>query len=63
MENQLNFLQSFVDDLIDLRQLRDGVFILVDAAFDPNETFQQIISIFKPQAKAKEIKIDFIVCQ
>lgn len=30
---QLDFLQSFVDDLLDLRQMRDGIFSLTPTPF------------------------------
>ena len=36
VESQLNFLLTFVDDLLDLRQLRFGAFSLFKSAFDPN---------------------------
>ena len=39
MMSQLTFLQSFVEDLLDLRQLKDGVFSLTREIFDVNETF------------------------
>lgn len=35
--SQLNFMQSFVDDLLDFRQLRDGGFSLILLTFDPKE--------------------------
>ena len=48
MMSQLTLLQSFVEDLLDLRQLKDGVFTLTNALFDPNETFQVLIETFLP---------------
>ena len=49
MMNQLIFLQSFIEDLLDLRQLRDGVFSLVLEPLDVSETLKEICSIFDPQ--------------
>ena len=48
VHSQINFMQSFVDDLLDYRQLKDGVFSLTNALFDPNETIKLILDIFKP---------------
>ena len=59
MMNQLAFLQSFVEDLLDLRQLKDGVFTLKQEVFDANETFDMILETFKPQAAAKNLEINF----
>jgi len=33
---QLTLMQSFVDDMLDLRMIKDGVFTLVEEAFDVN---------------------------
>lgn len=44
--NQLSFTQSFVEDLLDFRQLKDGVFSLVKEQFDPVAVIQLVISIF-----------------
>ena len=55
--NQLNLLQSFVEDLLDLRQLKDGVFALSPEPFDPNEVIKLICQIFDHQAQSKGIRI------
>ena len=55
--NQLNLLQSFVEDLLDLRQLKDGVFALSPKPFDPNEVIKLICQIFDHQAQSKGIRI------
>ena len=59
MMNQLIFLQSFIEDLLDLRQLRDGVFSLILEPLDVSETLKEICSIFDPQAKAKDIRVTY----
>ena len=46
---------SFVDDLLDLRQLRDNVFSLVSEEFNPNVILDDLINIFKPQADSKRL--------
>ena len=63
MQVQLTFLSSFIEDLLDLRQLKDGVFSLSTEVFDPIETFELMCSTFEPQAAAKKININFEVSQ
>ena len=57
--SQLTFVESFVEDLLDLRQMRDGVFSLVEDVFNPKEVIELVVSVFKPQADAKNVKLDF----
>ena len=39
--------------------MRDGVFSLVKEPFNPSEVIELVFSVFKPQADAKNIKLDF----
>lgn len=39
---QMTFMQSFVEDLLDLRQLRDGEFSLANVPFDPNDVLKVV---------------------
>ena len=48
MMSQLEFMTSFVDDLLDLRQIREGVFSLTKEVFDPMETLNLICQTFGP---------------
>ena len=48
--SQLTLLQSFVEDLLDLRQLQEGVFQLSHQVFDPNQIIRLVLETFKPQA-------------
>ena len=57
MLSQLYFLQSFVEDLLDLRQIKDGAFSLSSTPFDPNETFDLICSSFEPQVQLKGLQL------
>ena len=41
-------MQVFVGDLLDMRQLCDGVFSLTENLFDPNEVFDLVCDIFIP---------------
>ena len=44
--SQVKLVQSFVSDLLDLRQLQDGRFSLECALFDPSEILQIVVEIF-----------------
>ena len=57
MVQQNELLQSFIDDLFALRQLRDGVFNLVQAPFDVNKAISDVCRSFSFQAEAKSIEI------
>ena len=46
-----------MDDLLDLRQLREGVFTLAHQPFNANEVFDMIVFTFGPQAAAKGVRI------
>ena len=41
-------MESFVDDLLDLRQLKEGMFTLVNKAFDVVSVLKNISMIFAP---------------
>ena len=58
MISQLTFVQTFVEDLLDLRTMRDGVFTLVQEPFNPFEVIELVFSVFKPQADAKNINLE-----
>jgi len=48
-------MQTFVDDLLDLQQMKNGVFKLVLDIFDPNEILELVCSIFAPQTSARGV--------
>jgi len=53
-------VQTFVDDMLDLHQIKDGAFSLQDAVFDPNEILDMVIEIFRPQADAKSLQMSWL---
>ena len=55
--SQLIYVQSFVDDLLDLRMIKEGVFSQDMSIFDPNIVFDLICEVFAPQINAKNIKL------
>ena len=42
MMSQLNFIQTFIEDLLDLKLIREGTFSLIKEIFDVNETLELI---------------------
>ena len=47
---QLMLMKTFVDDLLDIHQLKEGLFVLEKAIFNPNETFQFLCTMLQMQA-------------
>ena len=50
-------MQSFVEDMLDLRQIRNGNFTLVPESFDVSQVLTLVSNVFEHQAKAKRCKI------
>ena len=46
MQSQLTLSLTFVDDMLDLNQIGEGVFSLTLNPFDPNKVFKMIEEIF-----------------
>ena len=44
---QIQLIQTFVDDLLDIRQIKDGVFLLESSVFNLNEVLEELSEIFK----------------
>ena len=57
-EFQINLSVNFVDNLIVLHDIKQGTFIPMTEAFNPKTVVKNIVSIFKPQVKAKGIHIE-----
>ena len=60
---QLNFMQAFVDALLDLRMLREGAFQLTMASFNPKSIVELCYRIFKPQAAARNLAFNYQICE
>ena len=46
MNGQINLTLTFVEDLLDMKQLKEGAFGLTLSPFNPNEVIGQIEAIF-----------------
>ena len=57
VKQQAEFLSSYVEDLLDLRQLRDGVFSLSLAPFHVKKVIEDVCNIFSLQSQAKNITV------
>ena len=55
IESQLNLVQTFVDDLLDWGQIKDGVFRMTKESFNPADSLNIILETFKPQAIQKGV--------
>ena len=54
-------MQLFVEDLLNLKLMHDGVFTLVQSPFDPNKVFENVCETFRPIVEAKNIELTFFV--
>ena len=57
MKSQLELTLTFVEDMLDMKQMKSGVFHLQARDFNPNEVLSLIEAIFRPQANEKGIKL------
>ena len=48
-----------MSDLLDLRQIKDGIFTLAREVFDPADVFNLICNIFNPQASSKGVSVSW----
>ena len=61
MFSQMEFLQSFISDLLDLRQLKSGSIFLVKEDFSVVSVIKNLCEIFNPQLEMKQITINAIL--
>ena len=52
-------MESFVEDLLNLRMLREGIFTIACESFNPTEVFEFIFNMFSMQAAAKGVSISY----
>lgn len=57
--NQTKYLELFVNDMLDLRQIRAGAFDFVKMPFDVMACVKDVCSIFKLQTAAKKIRVSY----
>ena len=61
MNGQINLTLTFVEDLLDMKQLKEGAFGLSLQPFDPKEVLQLIEAIFQPSARNKRIDLSAVI--
>ena len=54
---QSQLMLCFVNDLLDLKQMKHGVFKQIMTIFDPAEVLQLMIDMFSYQAEAQKVKL------
>ena len=57
MKSSSNMLIYFINDIIDLFKIKQGIFVKQIATFDPRDLFEQMISIIKRACDEKNIKL------
>ena len=56
---QIVLMFGFVNDLLDLRTINDGVFQQKNTVFDPNKVLKFVVQMFHLQAKKQKISLSF----
>ena len=54
---QSQLMLCFVNDLLDLKQMKHGVYKQIIIIFDPNEVLQLMIDMFSYQAEAQRVQL------
>ena len=54
---QINLMETFIDDLLNLQLLKEGKFLLDKSYFNPEETIEFIYHMFNYKMKAKGINL------
>ena len=55
MKSSLTFMQLFVEDLLNMKLMKENIFSLLESPFDPNEVFENVCETFAPIVEAKKI--------
>ena len=55
IKNQVSLLLCYVNDLLDHRQIQEGVFNPKLKIFDPNKAFDMVINMLSQQANAQKV--------
>ena len=58
---QSQLMLCFVNDLLDLKQMKHGVFKKIISVFDPNEILQKMVEMFSYQAQAQQIELEVTI--
>ena len=52
---QLKLMKTFLRDLLDARNLKEGHFTLKETVFDPNKTFTFVCNMLEKKAKSRGV--------
>lgn len=56
----MSLMETFVNDMLDLTQMKNGVFSLANDVFDPYEVLEMVCAIFAPQTEAQGVELSFV---
>ena len=59
---QLALMESFVEDLLNLRQLSEGVFYIQNTTFNLIDTLDFVVNMFEIKSKMYGVKISYSFC-
>ena len=57
--SQFSFIDSFIEDLLNLRQMCNGDFRLENTQFSPQKVLEMVSNMFAPQTLTKKVKLVF----
>ena len=61
MKDSMNLMDFFIENILLLRQIQDGVLVMNEVDFNPKWTMKQTVDLFQQLARAKKIKLSFTI--
>ena len=59
MKNQLKFMMSFIEDLLNLKMIKDNVMTLASQDFKPHKVITFLKELFEIKAESKGVSIEY----
>ena len=57
MLSQLEFIESFIEDLLNVRLIREGLLTLQNESFSPKEALEFVVHMFKTRSMLLDVKV------
>ena len=61
MKDSMNLMDFFIENILLLRQIQDGVLVMNEVDFIPKRTMKQTVDLFQQLARAKKIKLSLTI--
>ena len=58
MKSQLSLMENFVEDLLNLKLIKEGVFQLVEEPFEIQDALNFIVNMFEPHFQTKGLFLE-----